>query len=63
MIYDFCWYVGFVQLAWWISRVVALVYRTYFGTDCTTERYGEDSWAVVTGSTDGIGLAAAKHLA
>jgi short-subunit dehydrogenase len=33
------------------------------GTECTTERYGADSWAVITGSTDGIGKACAKHLA
>jgi len=29
----------------------------------TTARYGEDSWAVITGSTDGIGKAAAIYLA
>ena len=37
--------------------------RSFCGTKCSTARYGEDSWAVVTGSTDGIGKAAAKHLA
>ncbi len=29
----------------------------------STARYGEDSWAVVTGSSDGIGFECAKHLA
>ena len=29
----------------------------------STERYGKDSWAVVTGGSDGIGLACCKHLA
>ena len=33
------------------------------GVECTTERYGVGSWAVITGSSDGIGKAAAKHLA
>ena len=38
-------------------------FRQCCGTKCSTSRYGENSWAVVTGSTDGIGKAAAKHLA
>ena len=32
------------------------------GTRCTTARYGEGSWGVVTGATDGIGKAAALYL-
>lgn len=63
MIYNILWWLGAVQIAWWVSRVVDLVRRTWFGTHLSTRRYGEDSWAVVTGSTDGIGLATAKHLA
>jgi len=42
---------------------VLVFYRAFFGTQATTERYGEDSWAVVTGSTDGIGKECAKYLA
>ena len=39
------------------------MYRTFFGVHATTDRYGKDSWAIITGSTDGIGKAAAIHLA
>ena len=55
--------IGSYQVAWWIFRFVCCFYRVILGTACTTERYGVDSWAVVTGSTDGIGKACAKHLA
>ena len=40
-----------------------MFYRAFFGIQATTDRYGEDSWAVVTGSTDGIGKECAKYLA
>jgi len=50
-------------VAWCVSRVLLCFYRAVLGTECTTERYGKNSWAVVTGSTDGIGKACAKHLA
>lgn len=33
------------------------------GTPCTTARYGKDSWAVVTGASDGIGKATCFELA
>lgn len=55
--------IGAYQFVWWVGRVIMMLYRTCFGTKCTTERYGENSWAVVTGSTDGIGKESAKYLA
>lgn len=36
---------------------------TFFGTPVKTETYGKESWAVVTGSTDGIGKQLAIDLA
>jgi 17beta-estradiol 17-dehydrogenase / very-long-chain 3-oxoacyl-CoA reductase len=63
MFWDIVFYLGIWQLAWWVSRVVALFYRTQYGTQVTPDRYGKNSWAVVTGSSDGIGLALAKNLA
>lgn len=62
-LYTFIVLIGAYQFAWWIVRILQCFYRTIMGTQCTTERYGENSWAVVTGSTDGIGKACAKHLA
>ena len=56
-------YVGCYILAWWTYRTLCVCLRGCCGTKCSTNRYGEDSWAVVTGSTDGIGKAAAQHLA
>lgn len=48
----------------WTYRTLCVLLRNFgFGTKCTTARYGEDSWAIVTGATDGIGKAAAIHLA
>ena len=47
----------------WTYRALCVLLRSIgFGTKCTTARYGKDSWAVVTGATDGIGKAAAMHL-
>lgn len=62
-IWNIIFYLGAYQLIIWTWRVLSLLGRTFFGTKCTVERYGKDSWAVVTGSTDGIGKAAAIHLA
>lgn len=42
---------------------MSLVFRTFFGTKCTTQRYGHDSWAVITGGTGRLGRATALHLA
>ena len=55
--------VGAYQVAWWVYRWLGLLYRTFFGTKATTERYGAGSWAVVTGSTDPLGKEVAKQLA
>ncbi|TNV76868.1 hypothetical protein FGO68_gene4799 [Halteria grandinella] len=55
--------VGFVFLLRWTYFLFNTIYRIYFGTQVTTERYGKDSWAVVTGSTDGIGKGLALELA
>lgn len=63
MFWDVIFWLGVWQLAWWVLRFLDLIYRNFFGIPISTERYGKDSWAVVTGSSDGIGLAAAKHLA
>ena len=48
----------------WTYRTICMILRSIgFGTKCTTARYGEGSWGVVTGATDGIGKAAAIYLA
>jgi 17beta-estradiol 17-dehydrogenase / very-long-chain 3-oxoacyl-CoA reductase len=47
----------------WAFRFSCVFCRHFFGTHASTERYGEESWAVITGSTDGIGKASAMHLA
>ena len=46
-----------------IWHLGAFLKRIFFGTKATPERYGRDSWALITGATDGIGLASAKELA
>ena len=33
------------------------------GVHASIDRYGEDSWAVITGGTDELGRASAMHLA
>ena len=63
------WY--YAALALGLFTIIVWTYRTCcvlgrslgFGTRCTTARYGKDSWAVVTGATDGIGKSAAINLA
>lgn len=48
----------------WTYRTLCVLLRNFgFGTKCTTARYGKDSWAIVTGATEGVGKAAAIHLA
>lgn len=60
---DVVFWLGVWQMSLWTFRIAKLIYFSFFGAHLTTQRYGEDSWAVVTGATDGIGLAAAKNLA
>jgi 17beta-estradiol 17-dehydrogenase / very-long-chain 3-oxoacyl-CoA reductase len=55
--------VGFLKLIELIFRVVWTVKRNLRTTAALTERYGKGSWAVITGGSDGIGLAMAKKLA
>ena len=57
MFWDIVFWLGAYQMLWWLYRWACLLYRTYFGTIADTKRYGYDSWAVVTGCTDGIGKA------
>lgn len=56
-------WLGIWQMCIWLFRIVSFYFETFQGVQATTERYGKDSWAVVTGSSDGIGLAFAKNLA
>ena len=55
--------VGLLKLIELIYRVVWTVKRNLRTTEGLTERYGRGSWAVITGGSDGIGLAMAKELA
>ena len=55
---------GVFTLACWLYRTCDVWGRSLgFGTRCTLARYGADSWAVVTGATDGIGKECARYLA
>ena len=41
--------IGTFYFSIWCTRILALIQRSYFGTECTTERYGEKTWAIVAG--------------
>lgn len=58
-----CVFVGYAYIIGWVFRFINVFWRYFFGTKASTERYGENSWAVITGATDGIGRAAAMYLA
>ena len=47
----------------WTLRFIQTLVRIFLGTKVTPARYGKDSWAIVTGCTDGIGKALALELA
>ena len=56
--------IGLVYLLRWTWFGAKTVHRILFGSPVTLERYGgKGVWAVVTGSTDGIGKAVALELA
>ena len=63
MINALIYLLGIITVSKMLWNVGSLVYRTLKGVQATPEIYGKDSWAIVTGATDGIGLAAAKELA
>ena len=56
------WYCGMLKLLTLIMRLVQLLKRQSRSTAHLTERYGRESWAVITGGSDGIGLEMAKEL-
>lgn len=56
-------FIGFFYMSLWASRYLWMIHRTYFGVECTTERYGKDSWAIVTGGAGGLGKSAVLQLA
>ena len=58
-------FTGSVFLAYWLVYIPGKgVYNHFFRQPlCLSERYGEKSWALVTGGSDGIGKGFAKQLA
>ena len=54
---------GFFKLLELLYRLVKTFLRQKRTTEHLTERYGKNSWAVVTGGSDGIGLAICLELA
>lgn len=55
--------IGFIKLLELIYRLKWFLSRQFRTTEHLTERYGKGTWAVVTGGSDGIGLAMCKELA
>jgi len=55
--------IGLCYLLLWLYRTLQTLRRVFFGTKVTPERYGVDSWALVTGCTEGIGKALVTELA
>ena len=54
---------GAITVLSWIYNNFCFWYRTNYGTPATTQRYGQNSWALVLGAIDLIGYAAANELA
>jgi hypothetical protein len=48
-------FLGAYVILKFIVGLIKLLKITFFGTQVSINTYGKDSWAVVTGSTDGIG--------
>ncbi len=59
----YIFFLGFITLLGILSKLFALVIRMYFGTKASPDRYGHNSWAIVTGASDGIGKEFALDLA
>ena len=55
--------IGGYFLLLWFFRFSVMLGRIFLGTQVTTARYGENSWAIVTGCTDGIGKGLSLELA
>jgi hypothetical protein len=56
-------FIGIYYLGTWTYRIISAAYITLWGTKCTTERYGSDTYAIITGCTGGTGYEAAYYLA
>jgi hypothetical protein len=41
--------IGTFYVSIWTTRILSLIYRSFYGVHCTTQRYGEKSWALVAG--------------
>ena len=56
-------FIGLFFLIRTLWRLILVVRSIFFGVRVTPDRYGKDSWAVVTGCTEGIGKGLAIELA
>ena len=54
---------GIITMAFWFWNTILVIYKLTQSVSCSTKRYGKDSWAIVTGCTDRIGIATVKELA
>lgn len=48
-------YIGFVVMAYYLSKLINFLRVLFARRYNMKQRYGENTWAVVTGGTDGIG--------
>jgi NADPH:quinone reductase-like Zn-dependent oxidoreductase len=55
--------IGAVVFVLWIAKILWALLKAVLPAKNFRERYGLASWAVVTGGSDGIGLAFCKELA
>ena len=53
---------GCVTILIWLYNIFWFIWRTVFGTHCTTKRYGANSFAFITNATNVMGMAACKEL-
>lgn len=59
-----CFLIGFITLMCWFFKGLFLVWKLFLRSEFDLgKRYGEGSWAVVTGASDGIGKAYCYALA